>query len=93
MNEMSLMAKNELSNFTNQPLVNVGLSNLASYEYCYPMLNAFHHYYPTTTCWHVEKNSFEQAFKVIQKLMDKKLIKLDTVKDFMSAISEVAGCL
>ena len=36
---------------------------------------------------------FEQAFKIVNKLMDKKLIKLATIGDFVKTINEIAEIL
>lgn len=52
------------------------------YSHCQP-------YYPTVVYSRETKNSFETAFKVVNKLMEKKIIKDITLKQFIELVSEV----
>ena len=86
-NRMSLQA-------VNAQAVN-SVSNLSTnglYDYC----NSYYHYYPSQ--WYSERvvlkeSTFDKAFKIVQKLMDKDLVKCDKVKDFVKLVSEVAEIL
>lgn len=50
--------------------------------------NEIHHWYPT---YHVvEKNQVEQAFKIIGKLIEKKIVKDLTVKQFIELVNEIS---
>lgn len=51
-------------------------------------------YYPVYYgFWNNEKNKTEQAFKIVQKLIDKGKLKVDTVKDFIEAVNEIVEVL
>lgn len=97
----ALMAKNELDvglkadlafNFKGNENSNYNMDLAYFRDYT----DHYHHYYPSTTlstCYHPDKNTFEQAFKVVRRLIDKNLLKLKTVKDFIDAVSEVQDAL
>lgn len=51
-------------------------------------------YYPVYyTNWHSTPNKTEQAFKIVQKLVESKRIKLSTVKDFIETVNEISEVL
>jgi len=96
--EMDLMSKTDVDQFSSGSLQDM-LScqpihtSTGLWDYNYPV--SYYNYYPSP-CFHYSdssKNSFEQAFKVIQKLMNKNLLKLNTIKQFMDAVSEIAAVL
>lgn len=58
--------------------------------------DTFYHYYPTWyPTYHIcEKSKIEQAFKIIGKLMEGKIIEKDlTVKQFMKLVNDIAEVL
>lgn len=54
----------------------------------------WNHWYPQTTSYpvyiHDQKNSFEVAFKVVSKLLEKKIIEKLTLKQFIETVNEVS---
>jgi len=58
-------------------------------DYVYPLYNTWYPY------WHVcEKSRIEQAFKIIGKLMESKIIEKElTVKDFMKLVNDIANII
>ena len=54
-------------------------------------------WYPHYHTWYPycvpEKSKLEQAFKIVQKLMEKKLINVVRVKDFVDVVNEIAEFL
>ena len=50
-------------------------------QHCYPV------YYPM---WIEQKNKIEQAFKVVQLLVDKDLIKKPSVEQFIDLVNEIS---
>ncbi len=48
-------------------------------------------YYPTYYGYWNNESSIEKAFKIIQKLMVRNLVKVETVKDFIELVNEVAS--
>jgi hypothetical protein len=50
-------------------------------------------YQPFYTYWHSTPSKTEQAFKVIQKLMEMKLIEVRSVPKFVEAINKIAEAL
>ena len=60
---------------------------------CKPLLNAVYHYWPQT-CYHTySENKFEQAFKVLTKLIEKKVVEVNTVKKFIETLGEIQSVL
>ena len=57
-----------------------------------PFTNAVYQYYPSWGCWR-EPSKIEQSFKIVGKLMEKKLISLKTVDDFVKTVNEIAQLL
>jgi hypothetical protein len=49
-------------------------------------------YYPTYHSYWTP-NKTEQAFKLVQKLMEKNLVKVKTVKDFLELTNEIISIL
>ena len=64
-----------------------------SYPQWYPFFEReIHHHYPSV-CIQTEKSKVEQAFKILGKLMEKKIIKQVTVKEFIELVNEIASVL
>ena len=59
------------------------------YEWCYPYVEWWYPVY--YSCWTKEPNKIEQAFKLVQKLMEKKIIKQLTLKKFIELVNEIAN--
>lgn len=57
----------------------------------WPYYQTYHHYWPLTTV--VAPNKTETAFKVVKVLIDKKLAKIDTVKQFVLLMDELTKVL
>lgn len=88
---METMSLEALNMSLNQPYGSNSL--LGEWTTCAPLLNTFYHHYPQTY-WHWnEPNKFEQAFKILQKLIDKKMIEVDTVKKFIETLGEIQSVL
>lgn len=69
--------------------VNFGYAGTPIYDLC----NAYYHYYPVPYFRDIviEKESkFDKAFKIVQKLMEKDMVKVDKVKDFVKLVGEIA---
>ena len=60
------------------------------YNYWYQWIP---NYYPTYVPIWQEKSKIETAFKILQSLMNMKLVKLDKVKDFVEAVNKIAEAL
>lgn len=46
-----------------------------------------------SNCYNYSDNKFEQAFKILRKLIDRKMIKVETVKDFIETLGEIQQLL
>lgn len=57
----------------------------------WPYYQTYHHYWPFPTV--ITPNKTETAFKVVKVLIDKKLAKIDTVKQFVELMDEVIRVL
>jgi len=55
-------------------------------NYWYPYV------YPTTT-YIPEKSKIEQAFKILNKLMEKGVVSVNKVKTFVDLVAEIADCI
>jgi len=87
-----LMNMNALNTNLNQEYSSSN-SLLGDWTSCQPLVNTFYHYWPQT-CWHMnEPNKFEQAFKILQKLIDKKMIEIKTVKQFIETLGDIQSVL
>ena len=49
-------------------------------------------YYPNYLSYYTS-NKTEQAFKLVQKLLEKKLVKLTTIKDFIELTNEIISII
>ncbi len=64
------------------------------YYHYYPNFQeVVHHYYPTYIGTWEQKSKIEQAFKIVQKLQEKKLLTLKTVKDFIETVNDISEVL
>jgi len=62
-------------------------------NYWYPWYDReIHHWYPSVSIV-PEKSKVEQAFRILGKLLEKKIVKTVTVKDFIELVNEIAGVL
>jgi hypothetical protein len=67
-------------------------------DYSYPnYYETFHYYYPQwypTYHYVTEKSKIEQAFKILGKLLELKIVEKElTVKEFMKMVNEIAEVL
>lgn len=55
----------------------------------------YQEYYPIYTYWYGENKEDKtvKAFKIIQLLMDKKIVEIDKAKDFIELVDEVVKML
>ena len=70
-----------------------GLDNTATGDYWYPNYwdthtNYYHHWYPSIPI--PQKNRVEQAFKIMEKLMEKKIVERLSLKKFIELVNEIA---
>lgn len=63
---------------------------LGSCDY-WPYYETYHHYYPFPTV--VAPNKTETAFKVVKVLIDKRLAKIQTVRQFVEVMDEIVKVL
>lgn len=56
----------------------------------YPLV---YQYYPQSVVYWENPNKTEKAFKIIEKLIEKKLIKVKTVKEFIELVNEISAVL
>lgn len=80
-----------LTDFQNTPELNVGM-HVGDWwwpDYEKTIIREYYPtYWPTVT---IQKSKLEQAFKIVTKLMEKKIIKDDlTVKKFVTLVNEVS---
>jgi len=65
-------------------------------DYWYPNYWDTHNHYYTTyipTYTPPEKSKLEQAFKIMQKLMEKKIVKTQSLKTFIEMVNSIAEIL
>jgi hypothetical protein len=64
-------------------------------DYWYPNYWDTHlHYYQSYPIYQApEKSKIEQAFKIMQKLMEKKIVEKVSLKNFIETVNEIAGVL
>ena len=79
---------------TSNPLY-TGTTQGITYHITYPDYYYYHeHYYPVyypCCSWITEKSKVEQAFKIVGKLIEKKLIKDNlNVKDFIKLVNDIS---
>jgi len=58
------------------------------YSWCYPYVERWYPAY--YIYWTKEPSKIEQAFKIVQKLLEKKIIKHLTLKKFIELVNEIA---
>ena len=78
-----------ISDLTNKQTLEFRYDN-NTYKHIYPYVEK---HFPTHTYWHSwrEDSRIEKAFKLVQKLMDKKFVKAPkTVKDFIVLVNTLA---
>ena len=58
-------------------------------------IGGYYHDYWWPYCYHttIQKSTIEQAFKIVNVLFKKKLIKVNTVKSFVDLVDEIAKVL
>jgi len=61
-------------------------------EWYHPIVKEYYVNYPVWT-YIKDQSKTEQAFKIAQKLQEKKLINLKTVKDFIDFVNELIEIL
>jgi len=54
-------------------------------SYYYPFYNYCHHLY--------RDDSFEKSFKVVSYLMEKKLVKMDSIKEFVKLVDDLKSLI
>ena len=82
----------------NQSTAGFGLNSIYPYpsqpwyEPFYPIVER--HYYPSYVYWtQPDKSKLEQSFKIVQKLIEKKLVKVDKVKEFIELVNDIVEVL
>lgn len=89
--ETEIMSLNQLNNTLGQ---NVNAGNyLGDWNQCLPLAQTYYHYYPQTCLHWNEPNKFEQAFKIINKLIERKLLEIKTVKQFIETLGDIQSVL
>ena len=64
------------------------------YPYYQPIIERYYTSYPIYQTWvSPEKSKVEQAFRIVQKLVENKVLELKTVKQFIECVNDVVGCL
>ena len=63
------------------------------YSYWYPWYDNHYHYYYPSVSYITEKSKVEQAFKILGKLLAKKIIKTITAKQFIELVNEIASVI
>lgn len=82
------------SSFSNLAGFNGTGTGISTNTVYYPWFQeTVHHYYPTYYGVWEQKSKIEQAFKIVQKLVDKKLLTLKTVKDFIETVNDISEVL
>jgi len=89
-----MLLKNTLVSYDNGFVVEMAEGGTSAgmtytgYEWCYPYVERW---YPVCyPYWTKEPNKIEQAFKIVQKLMEKKIIQRLTLKKFIRLVNEIA---
>ena len=64
-------------------------------NYYYPWYpETIREYYPIYyRIWETEPDKFEQAFKIVNKLMEKKIVEIRKVKDFVELVNEIVDII
>lgn len=99
-NLMNLSQEKTMEVFNNAALTEVGNTMIdgvthADYQLAYfdywPYYETYHHYYPYPTV--IAPNRVETAYKVVKVLLDKKLAKIQTVKELVELLDELVKVL
>ena len=90
--ETNLLSKESLNTALNMDYKTSNNAIGDVWEYYKPLYQSYYHYWPNH-CFHYSENKFEQAFKILQKLIDKKLVKMDTVKHFIETLGDIQSVL
>lgn len=86
MNQMSLALNTSVDN------MDLNASNASIGDWGQNCLGLVQTYYqPYYSYW--TPNKTEQAFRLVQKLLEKKLVKLNTIKDFIELTNEIVSIL
>jgi len=100
-NAMNLSQDKTLAVFNNASLVSGSTTKLdcvaddmqlGCYDY-WPYYETYHHWYPHPSTITVTPNKTETAFKVVKVLINKKLAKIQTVKQFVETMDSIVGVL
>ena len=62
-------------------------------NYWYPWWEREINYYYPSISYITEKSKIEQAFKILGKLIEKKIIKEPTIKAFIGLVNEIASII
>ena len=81
----------------NTQALQVGTSSAG--DYCnigdyWPWWQDYHHYYHYSYPVYIDnKSKIEQAFKIVSKLMEKKIVSKITVEKFVELVNDIAAIL
>ena len=76
---------------TSSGTLSVGNASIGDY---YPWWQDYHHYYHYSYPVYIDnKSKIEQAFKITEKLMEKKIVKDIKLKQFIELVKEIASVL
>ena len=64
-----------------------------TYPYYYPLYEEHYHSYYPSVSYVTEKSKVEQAFKILGKLLEKKIVKVITIGQFIELVNEIASIL
>ena len=56
----------------------------------WPYQPIIEHYYPSCIGHWSSEDTISRAFKIVQKLIDKKVVKAETIKDFIELVNLIA---
>ncbi len=94
-NALGLTENNTQQLFNSGTLSYDGITHLNDLQLGYtdfwPYYQTYHHYWPLPAV--IAPNKTETAFKVVKVLIDKKLAKIDTVKQFVLLMDELTKVL
>ena len=101
MNNLTLDSTFSMSNLNNYPTGDrmdansVTLAPYPSYPWFQPYVPIVEHYYPVYQQYWLspDKSKLEQSFKIVQKLIEKKLVKIDKVKEFIELVNDIVEVL
>jgi hypothetical protein len=91
------MSEGDILNKTWDNALSTSLNSIGGYtvgqitDWYYPVIREYYPIYYGN--WTVEKNKTEQAFKIVQALMEKKIIEVLSVKDFIELTNKIVELL